>query len=330
MKKLYYTFLIIKESVEPISAKDIKQILLDKYNIKVDIKTIYQAIRNINELFDLFCHKQMIRTIRRTGYCIEEEYFEDGQIQYLLDSIIFNKDINDEEVEIFLKNIISLSSAKQLARMNMSQLNHNNQNYHYLLNLTTIIKAIHDKKNIFFKYVNYEIEDNKLIEVYRTHGNDKNNKEFYIVSPYKIIQRESKYYLLGYFNRRKESLSVYRLDRMRLVRNHKSTYIDIQEQYDFEKELDKNVNMYLSGYRDTLEIRFDKSIIREVVDRFGIDCHVEKTVENRYILTAEDILISEGLIGWIMMLQSQVEVIRPLKLKEDIKRRIEQMNNLYQ
>lgn len=329
MKKLYYTFLIIKESIKPISAKDIQSILLEKYEVKVDVKTIYQAIKNINELYFLFCGKQLIKTIRRTGFCIEEEYFDDGQLQYLLDSIIFNKDINDEEINVFLKNMMALSSTKQLSRINVHDSHHEKNNYYYLLNLTTIIKAIHEKKNIYFQYVNYEIKDNKLVEVYRAHGNDKENKEFYIVSPYKIIQRESKYYLLGYFSLRKDTLSVYRLDRMRLVRNHKSPYIDIQEQYDFERELDKNVNMYLSGYRDHLEIRFDASIIREVVDRFGIDCYVQKTIDDQYILEVDDVLISEGLIGWLMMLQDKIEVIQPIQLKEDIMRRIHKMYDLY-
>ena len=208
MEKIYYTFLIINESLQPIPAKKIKQILLEEYNIKIDIKTIYQIIKNINELFYLLCHKQLIKTIRRTGFYIEEELFDDGQLQYLLDSIVFNKDINDKEAELFLDNIKYLSSARQLARINVNQMNHDNQNYHYLLNLTTIIKAIHEKRNIYFKYVNYEIKDNKLIEIYRTHGNDKNNNELYIVSPYKIIQRESKYYLLGYFDNRENTISV--------------------------------------------------------------------------------------------------------------------------
>lgn len=330
MNKLYYIFLIINERIQPIPAKEIKQILLEKYNINIDIKTIHQAVKNINEFFTLFCHKQLIKIIRGTGFCIEEEFFDDGQLQYLLDSIIFNKDINDEEANLFLKNIEYLSSAKQLSRININQMSHMNQNYHYLLNLTTIIKAIHEKKNIYFKYVNYEIKDNKLIEIYRTHGNDQNDNEFYIVSPYKIIQRESKYYLLGYFDYRKNTLSIYRLDRMRLVRNHKSQYIDIQEQYDFERELDKNVNMYLSGYRDRLEICFDISIIREIVDRFGMECHVQKTYENKYVLVAEDVLISEGLIGWLMMLQDKVEVIAPIKLKDDMLIRINRMKSLYE
>ena len=330
MKKIYYIFFIIKEAIEPIPAKDIRNILLEKYDIKIDIKTIYQAIDHLNELFDLFCGKKLIKTIRRRGYSIEEEYFDDGQLQYLLDSILFNKDINDEEVQDFIRSLTSLSSAKQLSRITMNPVQTSQNEYHYLLNLTTIIKAIHEKKNIYFKYVNYEIQNNQLVEIYRKHGNDKTNKENYIVSPYKIIQRDSKYYLLGYFDLRKGTLSVYRLDRMRLVRNHKSSFVDIQEQYDFEKELDRNVNMYVSGYRDNLEIRFHQSVIREVVDHFKSDCQMQKVYDDTYVLIVEDVLISEGLIGWLMMLQEKVEVVRPLQLKEDMMKRIALMQNIYQ
>ena len=63
MKKIYYIFFIIKEAIEPIPAKDIRNILLEKYDIKIDIKTIYQAIDHLNELFDLFCGKKLIKTI---------------------------------------------------------------------------------------------------------------------------------------------------------------------------------------------------------------------------------------------------------------------------
>ena len=50
MDRLYYTYLIIKESLDYIPAVEIKKLLEENYQIKVDIKTIYQAIRNINEL----------------------------------------------------------------------------------------------------------------------------------------------------------------------------------------------------------------------------------------------------------------------------------------
>ena len=132
MKKLYYIYLIIKETIEPIPAKEIRRLLLEKYQIKIDIKTIYQGIENLNEFFGLFCGKKLIKTIRRRGYCIEEEYFNDGQLQYLLDSILFNKDINADEVAQFIKGLTSLSSAKQLSRITINPLVTNQNEYHYL------------------------------------------------------------------------------------------------------------------------------------------------------------------------------------------------------
>ena len=188
------------------------------------------------------------------------------------------------------------------------------RNYDLLLNMTTVIKAIHEKKNIYFKYVSYEIKRNKFVEIAHNHGNHKENNEFYIISPYKLIQRDSKYYVLGYFNQRPDKLSIYRLDRMRLVRNHKSPFEE-GEQFDLEQEVD-HINMYVSGQKDTLEISFDEVVLREVIDQFGQDHPVKKDFENRYHLTIEDVLISDGLIGWLMMLQDHVKVIKPYSLQE--------------
>ena len=77
--------------------------------------------------------------------------------------------------------------------------------------------------------------------------------------------------------------------------------------------------MYVSGQKDTLEISFDEVVLREVIDQFGQDHPVKKDFENRYHLTIEDVLISDGLIGWLMMLQDHVKVIKPYSLQEKMK-----------
>ena len=48
-----------------------------------------------------------------------------------------------------------------------------------------------------------------------------------------------------------------------------------------------------------------------------------KDYENRYHLIVKDVLINEGLIGWLMMLQDKITVIKPYSLKENMKERIE-------
>lgn len=329
MDRLYYTYLIIKESLDYIPAIEIKMLLEEKYQIKVDIKTVYQAIRNINELSHYIYQKDIIKTKHRKGYAINEEFFNDGQIQYLWDSILYNNDLDQKEVNILLTKLQTLSSNKQLSRIQNQTIRQNDiRNYDLLLNMTTIIKAINEKKNIYFKYVNYEIKRNKLVEISNTHGNHQDNKEFYIISPYKLIQNNSKYYVIGYFDKRPDSLSLYRLDRMRLVRNHKSKYFE-GEQFDVN-QIDNPINMYISGEKEDLEISFDQSIIKEVVDKFGQDNRVTKDYENRYHLIVKDVLINEGLIGWLMMLQDKITVIKPYSLQEEMKKRIEKTLKQYQ
>lgn len=329
MDRLYYTYLIIKESLDYIPAIEIKGQLEEKYRIKVDVKTVYQAIKNINELSKYIYQKEIIKTKHRKGCTINEEFFNDGQIQYLWDSILYNNDLDQKEVNILLTKLQTLSSNKQLSRIQNQTIRQNDiRNYDLLLNMTTIIKAINEKKNIYFKYVNYEIKRNRLVEISNIHGNHQDNKEFYIISPYKLIQNNSKYYVIGYFDKRPDSLSLYRLDRMRLVRNHKSKYFE-GEQFDVE-QIDNPINMYISGEKEDLEISFDQSIIKEVVDKFGQDNRVTKDYENRYHLIVKDVLINEGLIGWLMMLQDKITVIKPYSLQEEMKKRIEKTLKQYQ
>lgn len=277
----------------------------------------------------IFIKKKSLRLNIVKGYTINEEFFNDGQIQYLWDSILYNNDLDQKEVNILLTKLQTLSSNKQLSRIQNQTIRQNDiRNYDLLLNMTTIIKAINEKKNIYFKYVNYEIKRNRLVEISNIHGNHQDNKEFYIISPYKLIQNNSKYYVIGYFDKRPDSLSLYRLDRMRLVRNHKSKYFE-GEQFDVE-QIDNPINMYISGEKEDLEISFDQSIIKEVVDKFGQDNRVTKDYENRYHLIVKDVLINEGLIGWLMMLQDKITVIKPYSLQEEMKKRIEKTLKQYQ
>ena len=239
-EKLYYVFKIIKEAREPISAKDILK-RLENYEIFLDIKTVYSLIKKLNDFYYCLSNKQLIKTIRRRGYIIDEDFFEDGQLQLLIDSVLFNPNLDKKSANDLVNKLALISSVIQMERLNTEHQNDNELTYDLLLNLTTVIKAINNHKNIAFKYISYDIKDNALQEVYHTNGNL--NPETYVISPYKLILRNSNYYLIGYFDKRKDSLSVYRIDRMRIVRNHSSSYEDIQDRFDMEKEFENNVNM---------------------------------------------------------------------------------------
>ena len=326
-EKLYYVFKIIKEAREPISAKDILK-RLENYEIFLDIKTVYSLIKKLNDFYYCLSNKQLIKTIRRRGYIIDEDFFEDGQLQLLIDSVLFNPNLDKKSANDLVNKLALISSVIQMERLNTEHQNDNELTYDLLLNLTTVIKAINNHKNIAFKYISYDIKDNALQEVYHTNGNL--NPETYVISPYKLILRNSNYYLIGYFDKRKDSLSVYLIDRMRIVRNHSSSYEDIQDRFDMEKEFENNVNMYVSNERIDLKIAFESSVLREVVNQFGQDINVNKCFDGRIEAFIKDVALSDGLIGWIMMLQDKVEVVFPLSLKEIVKTRIRAMLRIYE
>ena len=301
--KMYFVYKILSESKQPISGEVILK-YLECCGYSMNIKTVYRLIDRLNEFYFLYTGKNLIKMIRGVGYVIENEFFNDGQLQLLMDSVNFNANLDKNSAKELSDKLSLLSNVRQLERLNIEESN-NELNYNSLLSLTTIIKAINNHKN----------------------GNQ--NNETYIVSPYKLILNGNNYYLIGYFNKRKDSLSVYRVDRMRFVINHNSEYEDIRDQFDMEKEFDKNVNMYLSNERIDLKIIFDKKVLKEVVNQFGKDIFVCKRFDGRLEGLIKNVALSDGLVGWLMMLQTNVEVILPLSLKEIVKKRLRLMLRMY-
>ena len=136
--------------------------------------------------------------------------------------------------------------------------------------------------------------------------------------------------MIAYNEKHPQQLTNYRIDRMRAIQTLNKGYINVQEQFDIQNEIEKMMNMFISHHRDTLVIECDYKQLREMVSRFGLNMRVQRLYQERLLLTIEDVSISEGLIGWIMMMQTQIKVISPQYLHDDIKSRIKAMHNLYQ
>ncbi len=325
-EKMYYVLKIIQDNQnKAISAKEILK-KLEKYNIYIDIKTVYSCIKQINHFFYHFLNKEMIISIHRVGYKIENEFFLDGELQFLLDNISFHEDLRYEDKMKLKEKLYHLSSYQQRIRLSNHDPQDKQLSFSLILNISTIIKAIEREKVISFEYVNYEVEKNHLKEVASKNGNYGKQ---YIVSPYQIVPYNNHYYLIGYNQKYQDKLSIYRIDRMRQIMSAHISFTEVREQFDMDKEIEKMMNMYSASKKDTLQIECHQSLLREIVSRFGMDIEVVKLHQNNYLITIPDVSISKGLIGWILMLQDDIKVISPSFLKEEIERKIESMLNLY-
>lgn len=325
-KRMFYILKIIQSQKDDyIKAKDIRK-KLEEYDIFVDIKTIYSCIQKINEFFYDWIKTDMIVSQHKLGYRIEHEFFIDGELQFLLDSIAFHQDLDIDDKMMLKQKLLQLSSFHQQQRLINFEPKQKELSFSLFLNLSVIMKAIENKTVISFQYINYQVKNQQLSEVPSLNGN---NKDQYIISPYQIVSNNNHYYLIGYNNKHKNTLTTYRIDRMRFIRSIHQPFIEVREQFDISDEIEKMTNMYISNERATLKIECKQSLLREVASHFGTEVEVQQLHNYEYLITIYDIPLSEGLIGWMMMLQDQIKVIEPLSLQKEMKNRIMKMATLY-
>lgn len=322
-KRMYYILKIIME-YEEITAKKIL-LLLEGYGININIKTVYETVDQINAFFNDIINDNIIKVRKKAGYSINKNIFSDGQLQLLMDSIIYHQDLRKKDKEELKEMLMKMSSYKQQSRLIIPKIEEKELSFSLFVNLNTIIKAIEEKKTISFEYINYQYENNHFKEV-----SVKKEDRPYIISPYRIILNNNHYYVLGYSKERKNELSIYRIDRMRYVMLSKEHFIEIREQFDMEETIKKMMNMYSHSKSIDLTIEFHHSILREVISKFSLDIEVERKQLNWYQSTIKDVQLSDGLIGWIMMLQSHIKVIAPYTLREEIKIRLDKMKEMYE
>ena len=95
---------------------------LKEHGLKSHRKEVGELVHDMNDFFTLFLGYPLIHGKPKRGYVIENEYYEDGELQLLVDAILFNKDASAKEKEALLKKLLSFSSIYQKERLSMMPL----------------------------------------------------------------------------------------------------------------------------------------------------------------------------------------------------------------
>lgn len=306
----------------PITGPDILA-FLKQSQIDINIKTIYSVIEKWNYFFSKIGDGSMqIVGQKKIGYQLNHPYFSYGQHQFLFDAIQSSSLLNQDEKKHFIQ-LCNLFPSCQIKENSDGFLNR----------LNTIARAIKEKKSIKFSYIDYYVNDTKktlkIEKRYRQSGND--SIDTYLISPYEIMMNKGQYYVLSYCDKHPDTITIFRLDRMQKVRTVKNTYFDqLKEIVDYDAKKKQMIHMYIGQQEgEHVRIKFNKDVFKTIIDEFGSDLILSKDVDGGYVLELYDFAISEGLIGWIMMMGDNVEVLAPQSLKQDIYRRLESLIKKY-
>ena len=299
-KILYIMDYLEKNSHEknPINAAELIAMLDRDCRIKCDRKTIYSDIAALQE-FGL----DIVSIPGRNGgyYMGAPRSFELPELKLLVDAVLSSRYLTEKKSKELIEKLCAQCNAHDAALMKRNVLvsgRVKSMNETILINVDTIQEAISQNAAIKFRYFDWDLGKQRR---YR--------EEEYLASPYGLCQDHENCYLLAYSDR--HGITSYRVDRM--------TNIELTDQSRTPcpeltgKSLHEHANrlfqMY-SGDETDVKLRFHRSLINVVVDRFGKDIMLIPDGEEHFNFTVK-IAVSPMFLSWVIGFGNKAKVVFP-------------------
>lgn len=311
--------------------------ILKEYSDENHRLTQQEIIRLLKANYDMGCDRRSVKNnvdslkemgyeiVTEDGYYLAEREFEDAELRILIDSVLFSRNLTQEQAKKLIDKLRALGnryfSAKVSHICNLPEMQHgDNKNLMYALD--RVNDAIAEKKKISFTYNSYG-KDFKL--------HPKREKK-YVVSPYQIVANNGRFYLICNSDNY-DTLGYYRLDKM--------TGVDIlEEKVRPKKEIKEFVNGYslpqhmaehiymFGGPSVRVKLLAPDHMMNEMIDWFGKDFRIHPSSKEGMM----EIVFrcnEKAMLYWALQYGPFVEVLEPAGLREEVKKAVEGMHEKY-
>ena len=230
-----------------------------------------------------------------------------------------------------IENILSKMIAGCVPYKNMKLVSEliGNEQYHYV--------ELHHKSKIQDKLweLGTEIKQCNILEI--TYQKQVASKELVkrYVQPVAIIFSEYYFYLNAYivepdsqgkYIRKYDYPAIFRIDRI-------VNYKEIGEKFRIayasrfeEGEFRKRIQFMYAGKLTKIQFRYTGKNVEAILDRLPT-AKILQEDEHAYLLEAE--VYGKGILMWLLSQGSTVEVLKPNSLREEVKKTLQKMYNLY-
>ena len=307
---------LLRETDEehPLTADRIVEKLDSQYNIQAERKAVY---RDLADLCDCGCIEQ--HADKKRGWYMPRD-FEMWQLKVLADAAQSAKFLNQTDTDAIVEKLYSLASAEERKALRLMTIpadaKRGNKGTKRAIN--DIFEAIRVGRKVSFRYVYTTYVGNKKQILPKHPGGTKP------VSPYALIWRKDKYYLIGSYNG--TELSYYRLDRIEDASVTDEPAVPLRDILgsDAERELKVFVkkNIYNSkGKNVRLNLRINANRVDSVIDSFGDGVTI---IPKRDGTIDANVSVSdgEGLYTWLLHHLGECEVLQPSSVREELLRRL--------
>ena len=289
----------------PVRASDLIAMLDRNHNIRCDRKTVYSDIAALQQYgVDIVSLPG-----KNGGYYIASRNFELPELKLLIDAVQSSRYLTEKKSKELIEKLCSQCNeqdAKLMRRTVLVSGRVKSMNETIYYNVDTIQEAIAQNKQISFRYFDWDFG-----------GKRKYRDKEYLASPYGLCQDHENCYLLAFSSR--YGITSYRVDRMTDIQLTEENRIPCPELTG--KALHDHANRLFQMYSgDALDVkmRFHKSLLNVVIDRFGKDTMLIPDGEEHFNFTVK-VAISPMFLSWVIGFGAKAMILYPQSVADACK-----------
>ncbi len=289
----------------PVRASELIAMLDRQHDIRCDRKTVYSDIAALQQYgVDIVSLPG-----KNGGYYIASRNFELPELKLLIDAVQSSRYLTEKKSRELIEKLCSQCNeqdAKLMRRTVLVSGRVKSMNETIYYNVDTIQEAIAQNKQITFRYFDWDFG-----------GKRKYRDKEYLASPYGLCQDHENCYLLAFSSR--YGITSYRVDRMTDIQLADDNRIPCPELTG--KALHDHANRLFQMYSgDALDVkmRFHKSLLNVVIDRFGKDTMLIPDGDEHFNFTVK-VAISPMFLSWIIGFGAKAKILYPQSVADACK-----------
>lgn len=322
---LYHLFVEKSDKEHMFSLSDMAEYLRE-YNIHAERKSLYRTIDLLKEMgLDIVC----IRKDNRYQYYLNERNFKPAELKLLIDTVASSKFISAAKSKELIGKIAKLGGenlAGELRRQVTVVNRVKQENESIFFNIDNINTALDQKREISFRYFKWVMEKRDDCIVLKKESRRERKK--YTVIPRALMWDDENYYLVAY-DTDDRKLKNFRVDRMRdVIPGKAATSLKGLEKFDpglYSKQI---FGMY-GGEIEEVKIKFDKSLMNPVIDKFGTGLNITDT-DDKTFTVAVRVMLSPQFFAWVFGFKEKAEIVLSDKAVNQMRNYLKTVAGLYE
>ena len=317
LKILYILDYLQKNSREdhPVNAAELISVLDRSHNIRCDRKTVYSDIAALQD------YGVDIVSIpgKNGGYYVASRNFELPELKLLIDAVQSSRYLTEKKSRELIEKLCTQCNEQdaKLMRRNVlvsGRVKSMNETIYYCVD--AIQEAISQNKQITFRYFDWDLG-----------GKRRYREKSYVASPYGLCQDNENCYLLAFSER--YGTTSYRVDRMTDIAITDTPRLPCPELTGprLTEYANRLFQMYF-GDTTKVKLRFHKSLINVVVDRFGKETMLIPDGDEYFNFTVE-VAVSPMFLSWVIGFGDKAKILYPQSVIDDCKALCQQAMNQY-